>query len=63
LSARIRKAVRIPVFLAGGLGPENVREAFQQVRPFAFDVCSGVRRDGRLDEQKLARFFAEVRSL
>jgi phosphoribosylanthranilate isomerase len=63
VSARIRQAVRIPVFLAGGLRPENVREAFEQVRPFGLDLCSGVRTDGRLDEEKLAKFLAEVRSL
>jgi phosphoribosylanthranilate isomerase len=62
VSARIREAVDIPVFLAGGLRIENVREAFQRVRPFALDLCSGVRTDGRLDEVKLAGFLAEVRS-
>ena len=63
VSARIRQAVDIPVFLAGGLRPENVREAFEQVRPFGLDLCSGVRSGGRLDEEKLARFMAEVHSL
>lgn len=63
VSARIREAVDVPVFLAGGLRPENVREAFEQVRPFGLDLCSGVRTGGRLDEDKLARFLAEVHSL
>lgn len=63
LSAHIRQAVNKPVFLAGGLNPENIRQAFDQVRPFAFDLCSGVRTNGRLDEQKLGRLFAVVRSL
>ena len=63
VSARIRQAVDIPVFLAGGLRPGNVREAFEQVRPFGLDLCSGVRSGGRLDEEKLARFMAEVHSL
>jgi len=63
VSARIRQAVDIPVFLAGGLRPENVREAFEQVRPFGLDLCGGVRSGGRLDEEKLARFMAEVHSL
>ena len=60
ISKRIRESVSVPVFLAGGLKPENAREAFQAVRPFALDVCSGVRTDGRLDEEKLSRFFAAL---
>lgn len=45
-----------PVFLAGGLRPENVREAVETVRPYAVDVCSGVRTNGALDEEKFRRF-------
>jgi len=51
----------VPVWLAGGLTPGNVAEAIATVRPFAVDVCSGVRTGGRLDEEKLARFVTEVR--
>jgi phosphoribosylanthranilate isomerase len=61
-SARIVARVRRPVFLAGGLTPENAGAAIRTVRPWALDVCSGVRTDGRLDAEKLARFFAAVRS-
>ena len=50
-----------PVFLAGGLRPDNVRAAIEQVAPFGVDLCSGVRSDGRLDEAKLAAFVAAVR--
>ena len=60
ISRRIRDAVKVPVFLAGGLRAENVAEAIATVRPFAVDVCSGVRTDGRLDENKLAAFFRAV---
>lgn len=56
ISRRIREAVDVPVFLAGGLKPENVAEAITQVGPFGLDVCSGVRTNGRLDEAKLAAF-------
>ena len=56
VSRAIRDAVEVPVFLAGGLSPENVREAIQTVQPFAVDVCSGLRTDGRLDPTKLADF-------
>jgi len=56
LSRMIRENSKCPVFLAGGLKPENVREAIEEVQPFAVDVCSGVRTDGKLDRQKLSDF-------
>ena len=52
-SRQIRDQSKCPVFLAGGLNPENVRQAIEEVQPFAVDVCSGVRTDGNLDRQKL----------
>lgn len=60
LSRRIVEASTVPVFLAGGLRPANVAEAVSIVRPFGLDVCSGVRTEGRLDAEKLRRFFAHV---
>jgi phosphoribosylanthranilate isomerase len=60
ISRTIREAVNIPVYLAGGLRPENVRLALDEVGPFAVDVCSGVRTAGKLDEEKLTRFMQEV---
>jgi len=62
LSRQIREAIDKPLFLAGGLKVENVREAIEQVQPFGLDLCSGVRTDGKLDEKKLAAFMAAVRS-
>ena len=56
LSRQIREAVAVPVFLAGGLNPENAGEAVRQVGPFGLDVCSGVRREGKLDLALLAAF-------
>lgn len=55
-SRRIRDAVGVPVFLAGGLSAENVREAIATVDPFGLDLCSGVRTNDRLDAAKLERF-------
>ena len=49
-----------PVYLAGGLNPENVAEAIHLVRPFGVDLCSGVRTNGALDEAKLSLFFTQV---
>lgn len=60
LSRRIREVVSVPVFLAGGLRPDNVAEAIRTVGPFGIDVCSGVRTAGRLDPVKLAAFFRAI---
>lgn len=59
-SRRIREEIDVPVFLAGGLTPDNVREAIRVVRPFAVDVCSGVRTRGRLDREKLRAFLGNA---
>ena len=63
LSREIVKAVDIPVFLAGGLHANNVRQAIETVRPFAVDICGGVRTEGRLDPGKLDAFIKAVHSL
>lgn len=61
LSRAIRERIGVPLFLAGGLTPENVGQAIEEVGPFGIDVCSGVRSDGKLDAIKLKRFFSAVR--
>lgn len=63
LSLKIREAVNIPVYLAGGINPENVNDAFNFVKPYGIDLCSGVRTSGRLDEAKLKEFFEEVKKV
>jgi phosphoribosylanthranilate isomerase len=60
LSRTIRERVTVPVYLAGGLRPDNVSEAIRIVRPYAVDLCSGVRTNGNLDEAKLSMFFSQV---
>ncbi len=61
ISRKIVESVRVPVYLAGGLTPENVQAATQEVRPFGLDVCSGLRTNGNLDEGKVRQFFANVK--
>jgi len=60
ISRAIREAVAVPVYLAGGLNAGNVGEAIRAVEPFGVDLCSGVRTDDRLDDQKLHDFFKAV---
>jgi len=60
ISARVRERARLPIYLAGGLRPDNLAAAIHTVRPFGVDLCNGVRTDGKLDPQKLSDFFAAL---
>ena len=63
ISRDIVSSVEIPVFLAGGLHADNVRQAIETVRPFGVDICSGVRTEGKLDPNKLEAFIRAVHSV
>lgn len=62
ISAEFVRRSPCPVFLAGGLTPENVGEAISRVRPFGVDLCTGVRVNGALDPARLAAFMVAVQS-
>jgi phosphoribosylanthranilate isomerase len=53
-----------PIILAGGLQPDNVREAIRVVKPYGVDVCSGVESaPGKKDAGRLIEFMNEVRNV
>ena len=62
--AKIVREKGFKLFLSGGLNPENVRRAVEEVGPFAVDVSSGVEvRPGIKDKIKVERFVKEAKAL
>lgn len=60
--AKRAKSFGLPIFLAGGLNPDNVRQAVAAAEPFAVDVASGVEKTPkRKDLEKLKKFIAEAK--
>lgn len=58
----VREGAPERLFLAGGLGPDNVRRAVETARPWGVDVCSRVESaPGVKDVELLRRLFLEVR--
>ncbi len=52
-----------PIILAGGLSPENAKDAIEQVAPWALDVSGGIEtRPGRKDPDKMSRFMNACRN-
>ncbi len=61
ISSEVVLHAGVPVILAGGLNPENVREAVKLVRPYAVDAASGVETNGRKDEKKVVDFIRNAK--
>ena len=52
-----------PIILAGGLTPDNAKDAIDQVAPWALDVSGGIEtKPGRKDPDKMARFMNACRN-
>lgn len=50
------------IFIAGGLGPRNIRQAILASRPWGIDLCSGVEaRPGKKDPELMRQLFEEIR--
>lgn len=58
----VTPGIRRPFFLAGGLTPENVKEAIDGTHPYGVDVSSGVETDFCKDYYKMKAFINSVRS-
>ena len=51
----------LPVFFAGGIRPENVKDAIEMMTPYGIDLCSGVEATkGVKDQQKLEQLMEQV---
>lgn len=62
ISHQIVKQSSKPVYLAGGITPDNIATAIKVVQPFGIDLCSGVRVDKQLNRDKLLSLVAALRS-
>ncbi len=60
--AKKAKVLGLPIILSGGLAPQNIREAIEDVKPYAVDVCSGVEKSpGQKNKHALQEFIDLVK--
>ncbi|MCY4082979.1 MAG: phosphoribosylanthranilate isomerase [Caldilineaceae bacterium] len=60
--AALKEEIDIPIFLAGGINPDNVADAVKTVQPHGIDLCSGVEaRRGRRDPDKVTALMLRFR--
>lgn len=64
LAAELISDSPLPVFLAGGIRPDNVKDAIENINPYGIDLCSGVEASkGVKDKQKLENLMKQVRNI
>jgi phosphoribosylanthranilate isomerase len=56
-------AAEMPIWLAGGLTPDNVGDVIKAVRPWCVDVSTGVETDGAKDPAKIAAFIRAAKGV
>ncbi|MFC2025118.1 phosphoribosylanthranilate isomerase [Chloroflexota bacterium] len=62
VAQRLVEVISVPIFLAGGINPENIQQAIKLVHPYGIDLCSGVEvAPGQKDPEKLHRLMSAVR--
>jgi phosphoribosylanthranilate isomerase len=62
--AKIATEQEIPIILAGGLNSDNIKQAYEIVKPYAFDISSGVEADCEQrinDPEKLEKLFSVIK--
>jgi len=63
LAKKLVDVITVPVFLAGGIKPENVRNAIDTVNPFGIDLASGVEHEpGQKSPEKVEQLMAAIRA-
>ena len=61
-AAALNERLDMPIFLAGGIGPDNIADAVRTVQPYGIDLCSGVETTrGQRDPAKVRRLMREFR--
>ena len=63
-SNELIKILNKPTFLAGGLNPDNVKEAIKKAKPYGVDVNSGCKNEfGRKDPNKVKLFVKNAKEV
>ncbi len=63
LAKKAKETFQIPLILAGGLSPENIKDAIDSVSPYGVDVSSGLEKfPGKKDHRLIKEFFHKINS-